>query len=181
MELKIGEPLNGNLKNTYAVHIDVYSGDADGYDSFRVLGFKPGEDEGLLKNLLKTVELAKKAYPRGRGGDDDLVSKVPGFNYWFGDESLEHVLDWDDYYYRGYEPETEKEKSYLRKWAPRVLEFRDRTAGLYERSNYLDITRGCWPLDSTLIDYSGSEASYERHRVTYFDGNGLEHAVEVTF
>lgn len=171
MELTIGEPL-ATPRNSYAVNIKVYSGDGDGYDAFRVLGFRAGEDEPLLEELLKTIGRVKAAYPNGRGGDDDLASKVLGFELWFDEDYVYGSK------YNSYEPEDEAEESYLRELAPQVEAFKDRTRGLYGRS-HMDRQRGAWPLDVTLVDYSGSEASYSGHTVTYFDADGIEHSVAV--
>lgn len=79
-----------------------------------------------------------------------------------------------------YEPDDEEAEEELASWALRIWSFRHRTAPLYnDSSNPLDAAQGVWPLDATLLDFSGSEASYAGHTVGYFDLRGVEHTVEV--
>lgn len=84
MKLTIGPPVTPlALHSSYSLTITTYDGDADGSGAFRVLGFRPAQDEHLLEHLLTTLQKVKEAYPSGRCGDDLLATEVPAFDYWF--------------------------------------------------------------------------------------------------
>lgn len=84
MKLTIGPPVTPlALHSSYCLTITTYDGDADGSGAFRVLGFRPAQDEHLLEHLLTTLQKVKEAYPSGRCGDDLLATEVPAFDYWF--------------------------------------------------------------------------------------------------
>lgn len=228
MKLTIGHPvIPPALHNSYFLTITTYDGDADGSGAFRVLGFRPAQDEHLLEHLLTTLQKVKEAYPSGRGGDDHLATEVPAFDYWFGYDYPDEATLTTALQEEGLKPEdlsvpvdsdpsasmdspgaltarsTEAEITLYRRlasdldlrygpfmedederelapWALRIWSFRHRTASLYRGNNPLDSDRGVWPLDSTLLDYSGAEASYSGHTVGYFDPRGVEHTVEIT-
>lgn len=172
MRFEIKEPLVNNLRDCFAVNINVYSGDADGYDAFRVLGFKRNQDEDLLESILNVIQKVKAAYPNGRGGDDHLKDKVPGFSIWFDEYRFDD--EEEEYYF----PKDKSEERYLEILSSRVIEFKERSFDLYTKS-FVDSKKGYWPGDVSLVNYSSSEASYSSHSVTYFDENGVEHKVEV--
>lgn len=76
-----------------------------------------------------------------------------------------------------WEPFTTEEANEFLTWAPRIWAFRESTIHLYGASS-LDSPKGVWPLDSTLIDFSGSEASLSSFTVGYFDEEGRERKVD---
>lgn len=228
MKLTIGHPvIPPSLHDSYFLTITTYDGDADGSGAFRVLGFRPAQDEHLLEHLLTTLQKVKEAYPSGRGGDDHLATEVPAFDYWFSYDYPDEATLTTALQEEGLKPEdlsvpvdsdpsasmdspgaltarsTEAELTLYRRlasdldlrygpfmeeederelapWALRIWNFRHRTASLYSGSNPLDSAKGVWPLDSTLLDFSGAEASYSGHTVSYFDSVGVEHIVEAS-
>lgn len=76
-----------------------------------------------------------------------------------------------------WEPFTTEEANEFLTWAPRIWAFRESTAHLYGASP-LDSPKGVWPLDATLLDFSGSEASLSSFTVGYFDEEGRERKVD---
>lgn len=180
MKLTIGDPVPATaLANRYSVEIEVMSGDGDDYEKFSVVGFQPGVDEELLNNLLKLLDRLREFYPHGRGGGEEYsYTKVPGFEPWFSDSSVDHAgEEWL------YTPETESEWLELIDLGERVESFQE---GVRERALRLQAKIEAmpeWPSDVALLDAydTHGEATFVSYRVFFHDENLVKREVRVDF
>lgn len=97
MEINIKEQVNPI--NTFILEVEFMIGDADGYE---VLKVDFGTDYKSAEGLIHFLDLCKKEYPYGMGGDDDYRG-VPGYK-----EYGEDFIPWEPYCdghlnYQGYE------------------------------------------------------------------------------
>lgn len=165
MEFVVGEALTSpNLANTFSVEISAYAGDADYYQSFSVDGFRKGEDEDLLENLVSLLRRLKTAYPHGRGGSHEYsYVRVKGFEPWFGIEGSEYFEHLD-----GEDPEISK------RLAAEVEAFNTRVQKakieIGAPSNWPE-----WPFDSTC----DSECSLDKFEIFFYDENLIKHEVQI--
>jgi hypothetical protein len=76
-----GKSKKKQIEEGYYVKIEYMHGDADGYAKRTWGPFYKGEEDALLR-FINMLEKALDAYPNGRGGCDDYVSKVPELKEW---------------------------------------------------------------------------------------------------
>lgn len=104
MKIKIGKKVKPEIhKKVYKFVIEFMEGDADGEDFQDV--FVP-EDYPQMERWLTFLDNCKKAYPHGRGGDDDYNSEIVP-DYWYFVESYEDDVTEEQ------ELEIEKRKFYI--------------------------------------------------------------------
>lgn len=165
MEFVVGKALPPqNIPNSFSVEIKAYAGDADYYQSFSVDGFRKGEDEDLLENLVSLLRRLKTAYPHGRGGSREYsYIRVKGYEPWFSIDSPEYFEHLD-----GEDPETSKAL------AAEIEAFNTRVQNVKiemgVRSNWPE-----WPYDSTCE----SECSLDKFQIFFYDENLVKHEVQI--
>lgn len=96
MEFKIHKKHNpSKYKDCFVFKIETMIGDADGYDSIVLEGFKKDceESKKMMVDLVNTLNGMLKAYPNGRCGGDDY-DHVDGFNRWFAEDLLDELEEW---------------------------------------------------------------------------------------
>ncbi|QDP42919.1 hypothetical protein HWC53_gp170 [Bacillus phage vB_BmeM-Goe8] len=124
---------------TFEVEIEFMYGDADGYEKIKVGGFKKGEDEEKLSELIQLLSTLQFTLNHER-------SSVKGFDKWFGSDS-EHQWLTDPF---SYEPaDLEGYKVYY--YGPHNVRYEvEMHRELYERlSDYLNEWSETKPEDMT--------------------------------
>lgn len=154
MKITVTDPIPEVIPeaHTFTVRFVTMSGDADDYKTNEITSFKPGEDDEALESLLNLFEKMLKAFPCGRGGNEDeaYANHVPEFTEWFEDTYTE-----------------EKQK-----YSPIAWNFLKRTGQL---------TATDWPSDIytwEAVDLHG-EGQLTEYEVIYYDDASQPHKTEV--
>lgn len=75
--------------NSYTVNFQTMTGDADAFQENIIEGFKVGEDDKLLENLLQLFTAMLTAFPQGRGGGhkESYANHTERFSDWFNTDN----------------------------------------------------------------------------------------------
>jgi hypothetical protein len=139
------------LPDSFEVKIKVMFGDADGYSSFKVGGFRRGSDEAALESLITTLERVQ-----GKGYQRAAYPEVEGFYSWFGTSLAEDEAAYNDEYLSDVPYEAFAYHYAL------AQELATRT------ETYPD-----WPSDVAAGD--GRDALLESFELFYYDLSGVKH------